>query len=92
MVIRHGDVGVLEVDCDECGGRWETTGTWDVEAYEERRDLLPDETICPGCRGEGECDTRGCFELGETRMNEETGRQRELYGVYCEACWGDLCG
>jgi len=101
MSISQGEKADLLIDCIECGQEFTGPGTWDVEFHEgygERRELYPDEDVCRGCRGVGDCE--GTFKTeegkytpipcasreGRTRICIEDNGSKTVLGVYCDEC------
>ncbi|MDP6370014.1 MAG: hypothetical protein QF615_10415 [Planctomycetota bacterium] len=100
--ITQGQEADCTIECAECGQEFEGTGTWDVEFHEgygTRRELFPDEDVCPGCRGVGDCE--GTFKTGadgktiavecdsteaSTRFCIEDNGSRTHLGIYCDPC------
>ena len=97
------DGGITTVDCGECDRSFVTAALWDIEHHEgrgTRAELLPDESTCPGCRGQGRCGGTLRFlpdgsheevpcssEEATTRWCIEENGTRSHVGVYCDGCW-----
>jgi len=103
MGITQGEKAELLIDCIVCGQEFTGPGTWDVEHHEgygTRREVFPDEDVCQGCQGKGDCE--GTFKTeegkakytpipctsreGRTRFCIEENGSRTHLGVYCDEC------
>ena len=100
-MIRDGDMGEARTECEECGREFNCEGRWDVEGHEgygTRYELHPEETVCPDCKGEGDCTgtyqkVDGVITLvpcssdqGKTRTYIENDGTMTVLHVVCDEC------